>query len=144
MFAMDCPHCRKEFKLPNDRAGSQVRCPSCGAELQAPEVEMDELGGAQAFALKSGDEQRDPGGGIQDYVERLTRKAAKKQRQKPYKRKRFPVDLIAGLVMFAGALGLFLFVLLSEGGMMNTLINGILLPMIFIIIGIFCILNWMK
>jgi hypothetical protein len=144
MFTMHCPHCRKELQVPNDRAGCLIRCTGCDAELQTPEPDPDDPSGDPAYTLKTNEECHDPPSGTQDYVENLTRKAAKKRKEKPYIRKRPPVDLIAGLLLFACALGIFLFVVLGEGGMMNGLVNGILLPMIFIIAGTLCIVSWRK
>src|ERR1700693_4093689 len=132
MFFIHCPHCRKELHLPNDRAGSRIRCSGCNAEWQAPQAEVDEPNGEPAYSLKTNEERHAPAGIIQDYVADLTRKAAKQQKRKPYIRKRFPVNLLAGLLLFACALGIFLFVVLGQRGMMNTLINGILLPMVFV------------
>jgi hypothetical protein len=139
MFSVHCPHCRKETRVPNDRAGSRIRCSGCNAELQTPDPESDESGGDPAYTVKTDKEGHDAAGLIQDYVEDLTRKAAKQRKQKPYRRDHFPVSFMVGLLLYACALGIFLFVLLGQGGMMNTLINGILLPMIFIIVGSICI-----
>src|ERR1700736_1713063 len=100
MFSMHCPHCRKELRVPNDRAGCRIRCSGCDAELQAPGPEPDEPSGEPAYTLKPNEERHDPPSGIQDYVENLTRKAAQQQKRKPYSRDRFPVDLLAGLLLF--------------------------------------------
>ena len=142
MFSIHCPHCGKELRVLNDRAGGRVRCYGCDAELQAPEAEPEEPGGE--YTLKSNEERHDSPSNDQDYVEHLTRKAAVEQERKPYIRKRFPVDLLAGLVLFAIGIGISLFVILGEGGNMNILVNGFLIPMIFIIIGAGCILSWLK
>jgi hypothetical protein len=144
MFSMQCPHCRKELRVPNDRAGCRIRCSGCDAELQAPEPEPDELSGEPAYALKTNEDRHERPSDIHAYVENLTSKATEKHERKPYSRNRRPVGLVAGLLLFACAFGIFLFVVLGEGGMMNTLINGILLPMIFIIAGTVCILSWWK
>jgi hypothetical protein len=144
MFSIRCPHCQKELQVPNDRAGCRIRCSGCDAELEAPQPEPDTSSPEQAYTVKKIEERLDPPSDFQEHVEDLTRKSAKRRRRKPYHRKRYPVDLIAGLLLFACAFGIFLFVVLSEGGMMNTLINGILLPMIFIIAGTLCILSWRK
>jgi uncharacterized Zn finger protein (UPF0148 family) len=140
MFSMHCPHCRKELLLPNDRAGGRVRCHGCDAELQAPQPEPEEAG-EQAYTLKTMEVSPS---NDQDYVDHLTRRAAVQQERKPYIRSRFPVDLLAGLLSFAFGIGTSLFVILGEGGMMNILVNGFLIPMIFIIIGAGCILSWLK
>jgi hypothetical protein len=142
MFSIHCPHCRKELRVPNDRAGCRVRCSGCGAELKAPEREPEEPGG-EPYTLKTNEERPDPPRIVQDYVDHLTRKAAVEQERKPYIRTRFPVDLIAGLLLFAIGFGIFLFVL-REGGSMNLLVNGFLIPMIFILAGVGCILSWLK
>jgi hypothetical protein len=144
MFTMQCPHCRKEMQVPNDRAGGRVRCYGCDAELQAPEPEPEEAG-EQAYTLKTKEERLDSPSNDRDYVEHLTRRAAVEQqrKRKPYVRSRFPVDLLAGLLFFAVGIGISLFVVL-EGGAMNMLVNGFLIPMIFILIGAGCILSWLK
>jgi hypothetical protein len=130
--------------VPNDRAGFTIRCSGCDAEFQAPAPEPDEASARAAYAVQSNTEGDDPAGAIHDFVTHVTTKAAKQLRRKPYVRKRFPVDLLVGVLLFACALGIFLFVRLREGGMMNTLINGILLPMIFVIAGGFCLLSWWR
>ena len=112
------------------------------AELQAPAEE--EASGEPAYTLKTNEERHDSPSNDQEYVEHLTKKAAKEQKRKPASRNRFPVDLLAGLVLFASGIGISLFVILGEGGMMNTLVNGFLCPMIFIITGAACILSWWK
>jgi hypothetical protein len=142
MFTMHCPYCRKELRVPNDRAGGRVRCDGCDAELQAPDPEPEE-DGEEPYAVKTREERRDPPNNDRDYVDHLTRRAAVERKQKPYTRRRFPVDLIAGLVLFACGIGISLFVFL-EGGSMNMLVNGFLIPMIFIIIGVGCILSWLR
>jgi hypothetical protein len=142
MFSIHCPHCRKELRLTNDRAGCRIRCSGCDAELQAPDQE--EPSGEPAYTVKTNEERDGSPSNDQEYVEHLTKKAAKEQKRKPSSRNRFPVDLIAGLLLFACGIGISLFVILGEGGMMNTLVNGFLCPMIFIITGAACILSWWK
>ena len=140
---MHCPHCRKELRVPNDRAGGRVRCSGCDAELQAPDPELEEAG-EQAYTFKTDEERLDSPNNDRDYVEHLTRKAAVEQKRKPYVRSRFPVDLLAGLLLFACGIGISLFVIFGEGGAMNILVNGFLIPMIFILIGAGCILSWLR
>ena len=144
MFSMHCPYCRKELQVPNDRAGGRVRCSGCDAELQAPEPEPDEPGADPAYTLATTEASHDSPSFVRDYVDHLTRKAAVELERKPFIRARFPVDLIAGLLFFAIGLGISLFVIFGEGGNMNILVNGFLIPMVFIITGAGCILSWLK
>jgi predicted RNA-binding Zn-ribbon protein involved in translation (DUF1610 family) len=34
----DCPHCATHLDIPEDAAGSSMRCPNCGVEIQVPAV----------------------------------------------------------------------------------------------------------
>ena len=124
----------KRARLTNDRARPprpllRVRC---GVASSLPRKKPAER---PAYTLKTNEERHDSPSNDQEYVEHLTKKAAKEQKRKPASRNRFPVDLLAGLVLFASGIGISLFVILGEGGMMNTLVNGFLCPMIFIITG---------
>jgi hypothetical protein len=144
MFSIHCPHCRKELQVPEDRAGGRIRCSGCDAEVQAPEPEPDQPGGELAYTIKTTDERPDSPSNVQDYVDYLARNAAVERKRKPYIRSRFPVDLLAGLLLIACGFGIFLFVILGEAGMMHILVFGFLLPMVFIIAGAGCILSWLK
>jgi hypothetical protein len=143
MFTIHCPQCRKELLVPNDRAGGRIRCSGCDTELQIPEPDADEPGGDPAYTLQTNQKAPDSTSNDRDYVDYLARKAAIEQERKPYIRSRFPVDLLAGLIFFTIGIGISLFVIL-EGGAMNMLVNGFLIPMIFFITGAGCILSWLK
>jgi hypothetical protein len=143
MYSMHCPNCRKELRVPDDHAGSRIRCSGCDADLQAPEPDPEVPSGEPAFTLKANEKRPDSTSNDQDYVDYLTRKAAVELERKPFIRTRFPVDLLAGLIFFTIGLGISLFVIL-EGGAMNMLVNGFLIPMIFFITGAGCILSWLK
>jgi hypothetical protein len=145
MFSIHCPHCGKELQLLNDRAGSRVRCSACDQELQAPEAE--EPDGELAYTLN--EKGQESPSNDQAYVENVTRKAAKERKRKPPSRNRFPVDLIAGLLLVACGIGFSLFVIFGGGGLfqaglMNAFVCGLLFPLIFIITGAMCIVSWWK
>lgn len=75
-----------------------------------------------------------------DYVRTLEEQARKERKKKPYHRRRFPVNLVAGLVLILCGLLILLNAFRVTEGMMSSLINGLLPACIFFLLGAACLI----
>jgi len=115
--------------------------------LRAPQLETDDAPIAVTPPLaqvQPGSTQPNPE--AQKIVAELEKKAQEEADRKPYIRRRIPIDLIGGIALVGSGLVLMLKALLGggAGGMFVTLINGILFPMILILLGAMCLVSWSK
>jgi len=74
----------------------------------------------------------------------LEKRARKERRQKPYRRRRFPVDLLAGVILLIGGILLVWSALTSERGIMDMFVNALLPALMLFMLGALCLLFWGK
>jgi hypothetical protein len=134
MTQIVCPHCLEHVDVPAVSDDSVVCCPACMGLLGA--AGQDELT-LMEYEVSNPHENPHKSEGIQEYVHYLEKRARKEKKEEPYERRRFPVEFVAAMVFFAGALGLFLAAFFGALGlsMLYKLMGGV----IFLMLGVLCL-----
>jgi hypothetical protein len=135
-----CPHCLEMVRLEGAIGCSPARCPLCWRAVEA-------IGGEAALpdyeVSKRLEDQPNPKE-IQEYVVSLEKRARKDLAQEPYRRGRFPVEFVAGVILAAGGLLVLTTAFTSEGGLMSSLVNHILPAAILMLMAAICFVFWAK
>ena len=135
MLDVRCPHCSEELEVPSTLAGCKVRCHRCDGVVHVPGLadEDENETGKPKFDVLTGVHHPQRSQEVQHYVDALMERAKKESERKPYNRKRFPVDLIVGVVGSIGGLPL----LCSGAGVLIQLLGGFLL-----LLGAASLMSW--
>jgi hypothetical protein len=137
MFHVYCPHCLELVQMEEATGDSSNRCPRCAEVLDAAVVTK-----TTEYEVHTPLEKSRQSAEVQEYVQSLEKEARKEQQRQPYHRKRFPVDLIVGLILIGGGMLVFVNVFRGEGGLMSSLINGIFPALLLVLIGAVCLRFW--
>jgi hypothetical protein len=116
------------------------RCSVCGRCLD-PSVQEEPLAD---YEVRTPAEKLHQSPEVREYVQALEQQARRELSREPYHRGRFPVDLFAGLFLIGGGVLILVNVFGGGGGLMSSLINGILPAFGLFIIGALCIIFWAK
>jgi hypothetical protein len=139
MFRVYCPHCLAMVQQDDADGEAAALCPVCKGALDAVGVPAATF---PDYEVKGAAEPAQQNKDVQEYVQSLEKRARKERKKKPYNRKRFPVDLVAGIILIGIGCMLLLFAFSGEGGMMSALVNYILPASILFMIGAICIRFW--
>ena len=133
-----CPHCLELVRMDETEGGK--RCPVCERIERAAGEKETNLG----YEVNTREANPHKGRGIQEYVQSLEDQVRKDEARVPYHRGRFPVDLVAGLILVSGGLALLANAFSGEGGLFTTFINVVLPGFALILIGAVCLVFWAK
>jgi hypothetical protein len=138
MPRVECPHCLEQVELPE--SGGLTCCPLCAGSLGVAEPE----GGPSEYVVLAGQANPHQSEDIRQYVQALEKSARKKRREQPYHRRRFPVDLVAGLLLLLGGLLLIGTAVFSERGVMDIFVNALLPAFVLFMLAALCFIFWHK
>jgi hypothetical protein len=136
-----CPHCWQLVLAEATNDDSVTRCPLCAGVLGAAgQREVDQI----KYAVHTPETRSHQSKEIQEYVQSLEAHARKEQAKQPYHRRRFPIDLLVGLILVCCGCWLLITAFSGEGGLMSTLVNTIFPAFVLILIGAVCLIFWAK
>jgi hypothetical protein len=136
-----CPHCWQLVLTKEANAGCTIHCPECGGALgDAGQLEADQT----KYAVHTPETRSHQSKEVQEYVQSLEAHARKEQAKQPYRRRRFPVDLVVGLTLAGCGCWLLVSAFMGEGGLMSTLVNTIFPAFVLLLIGAVCLIFWAK
>ncbi len=136
MTQIVCPHCMERVDVPEAGDDSIPCCPACMGLLGT--AEQDELA-VMEYDVSNPNENPIKSDGIRQYVGYLEKRVRIEKRQEPYERRRFPVDLVAGIVLVSLGLLLLASAFLTEGGIMSALIFKVLGSFLLMLLGFLCL-----
>ena len=135
------PHCLERVHMERAVGASPKRCPACGRAVGlAGQREV----ASPDYAMNAGKESRPEAKEIQEYVHGLERRARRDRKVKPYQRRAFPVNLVAGMLLLNCGLALLGKAFTVSEGLMSSLVNGIFPAFILILCGAMCLVFWSK
>jgi hypothetical protein len=138
MFRVYCPHCLEMIQQDDADGEAAALCPVCKGALDAvgvapklPDYKVDGL-----------EQKPQPHKDVHEYVQALEKRARKDRKKKPYRRKRFPIDLVAGIILIGIGFIFLLGAFSGDNGPMSSLINHIVPACILFMVGAICIRFW--
>jgi hypothetical protein len=129
-----CPHCLELVQMENER------CPVCARLVDGSDKDEANSG----YGVNTREPNPHKGRGIQEYVQSLEDRARKDEERVPYHRGRFPIDLVAGLILIGCGLALLFNAVAGGGGLFTTFINVVLPGFVLILVGALCLVFWAK
>jgi hypothetical protein len=122
--------------LEESLAGSVVHCPVCALAFGETDQDVAPLPDYEMHPQEGPAHQTIE---VQDYVKGLEKRARQERKREPYRRRRFPVELVTGLLLMGCGVRLMVTALTGAGGLFTTFINVVLPSFILFLAGVLCL-----